>query len=57
MFFRYHVKMNLKYSEIFKIATILGFRCVFKPEVIMEVESNNNKGHAIPYILRFCSKF
>ena len=30
----------LKYSEIFKIAAILGFGCVFKPEVVTEVESN-----------------
>ena len=51
------VKMNI--SEIF-----LNFqndphfevRCVFKPEVVPEVESNTRIGHVSPYILRFCSK-
>ena len=38
---------------MFKMATILGFGRVFKPEVVPEVESNSNIGHAIPYILKF----
>ena len=29
----------------------------FKPEVVPEVESYTKIGHAIPYILRFCSTF
>ena len=59
MFFAYLMSkwIYLKYSEIFKIATILGFGCVFKPEVVMEVESNIKIGHAIPYILIFCLTF
>ena len=47
----------LKYLEIFKIAAIWGFGRVFKPEVVTEVESYTKIGHAIPYILRFCSTF
>ena len=38
----------LKYSEIFKIAAILGFGRVSKPEIVTEVESNIKIGHAIP---------
>ena len=44
-----------KYFKMFKMAAILGFGRVFKPEVVREVESNSKIGHAIPYILRFCS--
>ena len=59
MFFAYLMSklIYLKYFEIFKIATILGFGRVFKPEVVTEVESNIKIGHAIPYILRFCPTF
>ena len=39
------------------MAAILEFGRVFKPEDVPEVESNNKIGHAIPYILRFCSTF
>ena len=46
-----------KYLEMFKMATILGFERVFKPEVVPEFESNSKIGHAVPYILRFCSTF
>ena len=59
MFFAYLMSklIHLKYFEIFKIAAIFGFGRVFKPEVVTEVESNIKIGHAIPYILRFCSTF
>ena len=40
---------------MFKMAAILGFGRVFKTEVVREAESNSKIGHAIPYILRFCS--
>ena len=54
----YDVKMNLsKVFEIFKMAAILRFGRSFKPELVLEAEYNNNIGHAIPYILRFCSTF
>ena len=45
------------YFEIFEITAILGFGRVFKPDVVPEIESNSLIGHAIPYILRFCSTF
>ena len=59
MFFAYLMSkwIYLKYSEIFKIAAILGFERVFKPDVVTEVESYTKIGHVIPYILRFCSTF
>ena len=59
MFFAYLMSklIYLKYFEIFKIAATLGFESVFKPEVVTDVESNIKIGHAIPYILRFCSTF
>ena len=59
MFFAYLMSkwIYLKYCEFFKNATILGFGGIFKPEVVTEVESNIKIGHAIPYILRFCSTF
>ena len=59
MFFAYLMSklIYVKYFEIFKIVAILGFGCVFIPEVVTEVESNIKIGHAIPYILRFCSTF
>ena len=59
MFFAYRMSklIYLKYFEIYKIATILGFGSVFKPEDVTEFESNIKIGHAIPYILRFCSTF
>ena len=59
MFFAYLVSklIYLKYFEIFKIAAILGFGRVFKPEVVTKVESNRKIGHAIPYMLSFCSTF
>ena len=47
----------LKYFEIFEITAILGLGRVFKPEVVPKAESNGKIGHAIPYILRFCSTF
>ena len=53
-----YVKINL--SQIFRNfqnRRHLGFGRVFKPEVVMEVESNIKIGHAIPHILRFCSTF
>ena len=54
MFFLYLLS-NRTYFKMFKMAAILGFGRVFKPEVVREVESNSKIGHAIPYILRFCS--
>ena len=53
-----YVKINL--SQIFRNfqnCRHLEFGRVFKPEVVTEVESNVKIGHAIPYILRFCSTF
>ena len=47
----------LKYLEIFEITAILALRRVLKPEVVPKAESNSKIGHAIPYILRFCSTF
>ena len=44
-----------KYFKMFKMAAILGFGRVFEPDIVREVESNSKIGHAIPYILRFCS--
>ena len=57
MFFLYLLsnRTYYKYFKMFKMAAILGFGRVFKPEVVPEVESNSKIGHAIPYILRFCS--
>ena len=59
MFFPYLMSKwtYLKYLEIFKMAAIFGFGRIFKPKVVPEVESNSKIGHAIPYILRFCSTF
>ena len=59
MFFAYLMSkwIYLKYSEMFKMAAIWGFGRVFKPEVVMEVESHSKIGHAIPYMLSFCSTF
>ena len=59
MFFPYLMSklIYLKYFEIFKIAAILGFGRVCKPEAVPDVEFNNKIGHAVPYILRFCSTF
>ena len=59
MFFAYLMStlIYLKYFEIFKIVAIVGFGRVFKPVVVTEVESNIKIGHAIPYIVRFCSTF
>ena len=54
----YDVELNLsKIYEIFKMAAILRFGRSFKPELVLEVEYNTNIGHAIPYILIFCSTF
>ena len=39
------------------MAAILRSGQTFKPEVVPEVESYTKIGHAIPYILRFCSTF
>ena len=40
------------------MAAILRFgRASLKPEVVPELESYTKIGHAIPYILRFRSKF
>ena len=47
----------LKYFEIFKMAAILKFERLFKPQVVPEVESYTEIGHVIPYILIFCSMF
>ena len=57
MFFLYLLsnRTYFKYFKMFKMAAILGFGRVFKPEVVREVEYNRKIGHAIPYILRFCS--
>ena len=44
-----------KYFEIFKMAAILNFGRVFKPEVVPKVESYIKVGHVIPYILSFWS--
>ena len=52
------VKINL--SQIFrnfKMAAILRLGCIFKLEVVPDVESYTNIGHAIPYKLRFCLTF
>ena len=59
MFFPYHMSkcIYLKYFEIFKMVAIWGFGRVFKPEVLMEVEANIKIGHAISYMLSFCSTF
>ena len=45
----------LKYLEIFKMAAILRSGRIFKPKVVPEVESYSKIGHAIAYILSFCS--
>ena len=42
----------LKYFEIFKIAAILGFGRVFKPEVVTEVESGYSSTEFHPFVLR-----
>ena len=39
------------------MAAILRSGRTFKPEVAPEIESYTKIGHAIPYILRFCSTF
>ena len=39
------------------MAAILMSGRIFKPEVVPEVESYTKIGHAIPFILRFCSTF
>ena len=53
----YDVKIELsKIIEIFEMAAILRFGRSLKPELVLEVEYNTNIGHAIPYILSFCSK-
>ena len=39
------------------MAAILRSGRTFKPEDVPEVESYTKIGHAIPYILRFCSPF
>ena len=59
MFFPYLMSkwIYVKYFEIFKMAGIWGFGRIFKPEVVAEVESNIKIGHAIPYMLSFCSTF
>ena len=59
MFFPYLMSKwtYLKYFEIFKMAAILRFRCVFEPEVVPEFELYTKIGYSIPYILRFCSTF
>ena len=58
MFFPYLMSkwIYLKYFEIFKMAAI-WVGCIFKPEIVTEVESNIKIGHAIPYMLSFCSTF
>ena len=38
------------------VAILMSGR-TFKQEVVPEVESYTKIGHAIPYILRFCSTF
>ena len=57
MFFLYLMSNRtfFKYFEMFKMAAILGFGRVFETNIVREVESNSKIGHAIPYILRFCS--
>ena len=47
----------LKYFEIVKMVAILRFGRSFKPERVLEIEYNTIIGHAIPYILSFCSMF
>ena len=44
-----------KYFEIFKMAAILNFGRVFKPEVVPKVKSYIEVGNVIPYILSFWS--
>ena len=39
------------------MAAILRSGRSFKPELVLEVEYNTNIGHALPYILSFCSTF
>ena len=57
MFFLYLMSNRtlFKYFKMFKMAAILGFGRVFEPDIVREVESNSKIGHAIPYILIFCS--
>ena len=57
MFFLYLMSNRtfFKYFKMFKMSAILGFGRVFEPDIEREVESNSKIGHAIPYILRFCS--
>ena len=49
MFFLYLLsnRTYFKYFKMFKMAAILGFGRVFKPEVVREVESNSKIGHEI----------
>ena len=55
MFFPYLLSKwtYLKYFEIFKMVAILRSGRSFIPEVVPEVESYLDIGHAIPYILSF----
>ena len=39
------------------MAAILRFKQSFEPELVLEIVYNTNTGHAIPYILNFCSAF
>ena len=59
MFFSYLASKwtYVKYFEIFKMAAILRFGRVLKPEALPEVASYMKIGHAIRYILTFCSTF
>ena len=53
-----NVKMNISKSfRNFQNGRHFEVRRTFKPEVVPEVESYTKIGHAIPYILRFCSTF
>ena len=47
----------LKYFEIFKMDAILRSKQSFKLEAVLEIEYSTMIGHAIPYILSFCSTF
>ena len=59
MFFPYLVSKwtYVKYLKNFKMAAILRFGRVLKPDVVPEVDSYTKIGHATPYILIFCSAF
>ena len=47
----------LNYLENFNMAAILRSGWAFEPEVVLEIESYIDIGHAIPYILSFWSPF